>query len=204
MSGADRHTARPRPRARAFAPDPAAPGRPCDLPGCPECGGYKAPKSRSSLNEYWWFCLDHVREYNASWDFYKGMSPAEIEAQTRSDTGWQRPTWPLGRLGAHAFDEDMVLDPLQALAAGRMRRGPAPAPKAAVPPDLREPIAALGLDWPVSLDQLKTRYKELAKRHHPDANGGDRASEERLKTINLAYAAIRQHLNGDPRLAAAG
>ena len=62
----------------------------------------------------------------------------------------------------------------------------------------------LGLDWPVSLDVLKTRYKELAKRHHPDANGGDRASEERLKTINLAYAAIRQHLTDEPRMAAAG
>ena len=54
----------------------------------------------------------------------------------------------------------------------------------------------LGLPWPVSLDDLKTRYKALAKRHHPDANGGDRAAEERLKTINLAYAALRAHMEG--------
>jgi curved DNA-binding protein CbpA len=62
----------------------------------------------------------------------------------------------------------------------------------------------LGLQWPVSLDDVKARYKELAKRHHPDANGGDRKAEERLKTINLAYAAIRTHLNAEPRMAAAG
>ncbi len=174
------------------------------MPGCPEAGGFRAPKSRSTLNQYWWFCLEHVREYNLAWDFYKGMTPGEIEAQVRSDTGWQRPTWPLGRLGAQAFDEAMLRDPLHILSAGRVRRGAAAAPKTVVPPDLRDPMQALGLDWPVSLDVLKARYKELAKRHHPDANGGDRASEERLKTINLAYAAVRQHLTAEPRMAATG
>ena len=56
---------------------------------------------------------------------------------------------------------------------------------------MREPLATLGLTWPMTLDAVKVRYKELAKRHHPDANNGDRAAEERLKTINLAYAAVR-------------
>ena len=59
------------PRARAYAPDPDAPGRPCDYPGCPCAGEYRAPKSRTTLNEYWWYCLEHVRAYNATWDFYK-------------------------------------------------------------------------------------------------------------------------------------
>ena len=198
-------TPRPRaPRPRAYAPDPAAPGRPCDKPGCPDTGGFRAPKSRSTLNDYWWFCLEHVREHNAAWDFYKGMSPVEIEAQVRSDTGWQRPTWPLGRLGAHMMDEATLRDPLHVMAAGRMKGG-RPAPhKAALPDGLRDPMLALGLEWPISLAALKTRYKELAKRHHPDANNGDRASEERLKTINLAYAAVRQHLTAEPRMANAG
>src|SRR4051794_9534984 len=84
-------------RRRSYAPDPAAPpDRMCDIPGCTEAGEFRAPKSRSQLNDYHWFCLDHVRAYNAGWDFYKGMSPAEVEAQLRADTGWQRPTWPLG------------------------------------------------------------------------------------------------------------
>ena len=190
------------PRPRAYAPDPDAPGRPCDCPGCREPGGYRAPKSRDSLNEYWWFCLDHVREYNARWDFYKGMTPDQIEAQTREDTLWQRPTWPLGRLGHKYFDEDALRDPLDGLAASRARA--AERMRAVTPADLREPLSTLGLEWPVSLDVLKTRYKELAKRHHPDANGGDRGAEERLKTINLAYAAVRTHLANEPRMAAAG
>ena len=183
-------------RARAYAPDPEAPGRLCDIPGCTLEGEYRAPKSRTNLREYHWFCLDHVRAYNASWDYYKGMSAAQIEAHMRSDTGWQRPTWPLGRLGGGGLEDELIHGGLDILhgAAGR-RRGP-PAPP--VPPELRQPLDALGLEWPVSLGDLKTRYKALAKRHHPDANGGDRGAEERLKTINLAYAAVRTHLVAEP------
>ncbi len=164
-------------------------------------GGYRAPKSRSTVNEYHWFCLEHVRAYNAAWDFYKGMTPGQIEAQTRADTSWQRPTWPLGSLGRQNFDETMLHDPLQLLSTGRIKREP---PKAKVPAEMREAIQTLGLDWPVSIDVLKTRYKQLAKRHHPDANGGDREAEERLKTINIAYAAVRHYLTDAPRMAAAG
>lgn len=196
-------TTRRTPRARAFAPDPAAPGHTCDMPSCTAAGEYRAPKSRTSLNEYHWFCLEHVRAYNASWDFYKGMTPGQIEAQTRADTGWQRPTWPLGSLGKQsAMDEAMARDPFDILHAAKPGRA-RPAPTS-VPADLREPMHTLGLEWPVSIDTVKSRYKELAKRHHPDANGGDRASEERLKTINIAYAAIRHYLTAEPRLAAAG
>ncbi len=191
-------------RSRAYAPDPAAPGRHCDLPGCGAPGEYRAPKSRASLNDYWWFCLDHVREHNAGWDFYKGMSPDQIEAQLRADTGWQRPTWPLGRLGAR-IDDDMLRDPMHVLNAGRAARADAARRQHAntAPSEMREPLAALGLSWPLTLDELKARYKTLAKRHHPDANGGDRAAEERLKTINLAYAALRGRLT-EPRMTAAG
>ena len=174
------------------------------MPGCEAMGEYRAPKSRRNLNDYWWFCLDHVRAYNATWDYYKGMSPGEIEAQLRADTAWQRPSWPLGRLGrTAAWDEELLRDPLQLLSAGRVKRGSGKAQQQ-MPPELREPLAALGLSWPTTLAAVKTRYKELAKRHHPDVHGGDRAAEERLKIINLAYATLRSRLMSAPSVAAAG
>ena len=191
-------------RSRAYAPDPAAPGRPCDMAGCECAGEYRAPKSRRTLNDYWWFCLEHVRAYNSTWDFYKGMSPAEVEAQMRHDTSWQRPTWPLGSLGAAALDEDVVRDPLRILAEARIgqaRKRQADRASYQVPAELRESLETLGLPWPTTLDAVKTRYKELAKRHHPDANGGSRDAEERLKTINLAYATLRTRLVTEPRMA---
>jgi DnaJ-domain-containing protein 1 len=187
------------PRPRANAPDPDAPGCLCEMPGCAAAGGYRAPKSRDSLNDYWWFCLDHVRDYNARWDFYKGMTPGQIEAQLRLDTGWQRPTWPLGRLGGRMLDADALEDTLDLLGARHGRR--AASPHAAAPAELREPLVTLGLDWPTTIETVKTRYKALAKLHHPDANGGDRSAEERLKLINLAYAALRTRLVAESKVA---
>jgi hypothetical protein len=190
-------------RPRAYAPDPAAPGRCCDLPGCGAPGEYRAPKSPRDLRDYWWFCLEHVRAYNSSWDYYKGMSPAEVERELRADASWQRPSWPLGRLGSAAWEDEVLRDPLRILAsAGRDR--PRSRRASETPSDLREPLLALGLSWPTTLDAVKTRYKELAKRHHPDANGGSREAEERLKIINLAYATLRSRLVTEPRVASAG
>ncbi len=194
-------------RARAYAPDPDAPGRGCEMPDCKAMGEYRAPKSKQDLRQYFWFCLEHVRAYNLSWDYYKGMSPGEIEAALRQDTAWGRPTWPLGRIGSAAWEGEALRDPLHILAAGGVRTGRGKAhalSNGGTPSELREPLAALGLNWPTTMDQLKTRYKELAKRHHPDANHGDKGAEERIKTINLAYAKLRTRLTAEPGLAAAG
>ena len=190
-------------RYRAFDPDPAAPDQPCDMPGCAEPAGYRAPRSRQMLNQYFWFCLDHVREYNAHWDFYKGMTPGQIEAHLRADVSWNRPSWRLGHLGGSGgFDEEQVLDPIGLLrgnAEARVR-GRTRAREADQRPEaLREPLDTLGLGWPVSLAELKSRYKHLARENHPDANNGDRAAEERLKTINVAYTALRRHLAEAPQ-----
>ena len=124
-----------------------------------------------------WFCLPHVREYNASWDYYKGMSPQEIEANLRHDSGWHRPTWPLGRLGAsRRLSPEFLRDPLGMLHEGRppqaRRRGDAR--RRSAPPELRAALDVLGLEWPVDERAVRSRYKELAKRFHPDVNGGDR------------------------------
>jgi hypothetical protein len=178
-------------KPRAYSPDPSAPGQMCDARGCMNAGEYRAPKSRDGTREFHWFCLEHVREFNAGWDYYKGMSAEEIEAQLRADTSWQRPSWPLGHLGQTSRMEEALAAELHAFAFGPRPKAP-PAPNA--PPELREALGVLGLDWPVTLVAVKAKYKALAKQHHPDANNGDKGSEERLKTINLAYATLRGKL----------
>ncbi|NNM55807.1 J domain-containing protein [Acidocella sp.] len=182
-------------KPRAYAPDPSAPGQACDSPGCPHEGEYRAPKSRAGSRDFHWFCLDHVREFNASWDYYKGMSAEEIEAQLRADTSWQRPSWPLGRLGQTSRMDETLEAELHAFAFGAR---PKPAPNPGVPADIREALSVLNLTWPVTLATVKAKYKELAKRHHPDSNNGDKHSEEMLKSINLAYAALRGKLAAKP------
>jgi DnaJ domain len=178
-------------KPRAFAPDPAAPGLQCDTPGCSLTGEYRAPKSRDSLREFHWFCLEHVRAYNAAWDYYKGMAPEEIEVEIRADSSWQRPSWPLGQQGKQARLDEATAAELHAFAFGTRPKTP---PKPEVPADVREALSIFGLPWPVTFAAVKAKYKELAKRHHPDANNGSKQSEETLKSVNLAYATLRAKL----------
>jgi DnaJ-domain-containing protein 1 len=170
--------------------------RHCDHPGCAEAGEYRAPRARDRLDDYFWFCLDHVREYNRSWNYYAGMSDSEVEADLRRTTTWDRPTWRFGAgdAGGRGQAFKRVRDPFELFdddGAGDERR-------AAARPSIHSPegkaFSIMGLEPPLSLDQLKRRYKELVKKHHPDANGGDRAAEERLKSINEAYTTLRRFL----------
>ena len=179
-------------RRFADAPDASQDIRVCETPGCLEAGDFRAPKSRDSARAFYWFCLAHVRAYNASWDYYKGMSAYEIEAHARSDSGWQRPTWPLGQTGHTARLEATLEAEINAFNFGARTK------PSASPAELREPLRVFGLVWPVTLEVVKGRYKELVKRHHPDANPNDPRAEEILKTINLAYAVLRGKLAARP------
>jgi hypothetical protein len=159
----------------------------CAAPGCRAGASHKAPKSRDELDRYVWFCLDHVRAYNAAWDYYAGMDESEIEAHRRQDVTWRRPTWPLGaRQGRGEEGWGVLFEDPFGLLGELAGQGGAPMPK----PRTRSGAAldVLGLEAPVTADDVKARYIELAKRLHPDANGGDKTAEERLKLVNEAYA----------------
>jgi hypothetical protein len=167
--------------------------RPCDQPGCDRAGEFRAPKSRDALHDYYWFCLDHVRAYNAAWDYYAGLDPQEIEQLVRADTTWQRPTWPLGRIsgGRGRFQAERVSDPFGVFGDDVWQRPSEPA--MASSPE-QAAMRVMNLKMPLTLETLKARYKELCKLHHPDANGGDKAAEERFKQISQAYKTLRESL----------
>lgn len=171
-------------------------GRVCEHPGCAESGEYRAPVARDRLSEYYWFCLDHVREYNRGWDYFAGMDEAEIESQRRNDTVWQRPSWPLGRFGERAARyREQIHDGF-----GFFSEGPA-GPGGSAPHRQTRPmseeekaLALLDLEHPVTFADVRARYRALVKKLHPDANGGDPEAEELLKRVNQAYAALKVSL----------
>jgi len=170
---------------------PAAetPVRPCDHPGCAAAGAYRAPRSRAALSMFHWFCIDHVRAYNSAWNYYAGMSAAEIEREIRNDTVWQRPTWPMGVRGGYGyrprFRDFGLFDDGEAETEQRKARRPhQPSPQ-------EQALTVFNLAPPLTLVALKARYKELVKLNHPDVHGGDKAAEERLKIINLAYSTLK-------------
>ena len=160
----------------------------CDSPGCDAAGEYRAPKSREQLRDYYWFCLEHVRAYNNAWNYYEGMSEAEVEGERRADTYWHRPTWPFG--GDPASSE-ATNDPFGLFEEEQAARQEQKERFSASTPELAA-LAILDLSPPVTRKEIKSRYKELVKRHHPDANGGSKDAEERLKAINRAYDTLIQ------------
>lgn len=176
---------------------PLVDARVCEHAGCAEAGDFRAPRSRSNLNEYRWFCLEHVRDYNAKWDFYAGMSEDEIEQQIRADQTWRRPTWKMSgpaRVKMTADPLDLLHDPYDILAdsGARQRERRAEARRNDLSVAEQQALSILDLSWPQTRQGVKARYKQLAKRYHPDATGGDREAEERIKQINQAYSTLKQ------------
>lgn len=184
-----------KPQSAEFAdgPEQGPRERTCDMPGCTGHGEYKAPRHRG-LDDYYLFCLEHVQEYNKSWDYFSGMSAADIEDHIIKSMLWDRPT---RRFDNNANLEDQLKrriwqsyhfteeEPPETReekfrAAGINRNSPE-----------YEAMAVMGLEPPLDMTVLKARYKDLVKKHHPDVNKGDKQSEELLKRINMAYTVLR-------------
>lgn len=174
-------------QAPFLRPDPET--RCCEFPGCRDDGIYPAPQARDRLHDYYWFCLEHVRAYNAAWNYYAGMSEAEVEHHRRTDTVWQRPSWPFG--GPSYKHEQRIEDALRQEFAGIFDDGPHPSRPPRPPSEEEQALAVLELEAGADAVQIKARYIELVKKLHPDANGGDLEAEERLKAVNLAYTALK-------------
>ena len=173
--------------------------RRCEWSECEGIGVHRAPKSRDDLKTFRWFCLEHAREYNRAWNYYDGMSDQEVEADMRRDIVWHRPTWPLGNspetldpngLGFSGFD-----DPLGIFEGQNGHRfSSAEARDLGLDAEQRHAMAVLGVEGPFNVEIVKTRYKALVKRHHPDANGDDGASDDKIKEINQAYQVVMEFL----------
>jgi hypothetical protein len=181
----------------AAAPKPEE--RLCEAKGCIGPGNCRVAKSPQHLNEYLWYCPAHARAHNENWDYFKGMDDAEIQKFREDALTGHRPTWQLGKRAAKArtgvrhqdplhvhdshalFDEDTAENP-----TGPRR------PQRQLTRLQAMAMDTLQLAHDATLNEIKARYKELVKRFHPDANGGDRSAEERLKQVIKAYGVLRQ------------
>jgi DnaJ domain len=165
----------------------------CEWQGCGNTATHRAPKGRMRENEYWRFCLDHVREYNHSYNYFSGMSDDAVTKYQKDAITGHRPTWKMGT-GSRPPDADLgeqaAHDPFNMFnevgGSGR-QRAERTEPQRAVRNAERKALSELGLEVGVEKAEIKARFKSLVKRHHPDANGGDRGSEAKLREIIQAY-----------------
>jgi hypothetical protein len=167
----------------------------CAVPGCCEAGEFRAPRSPPDFDgpgEWRLLCLDHVRAYNAAYNYFAGMSAEEIEAAQSPIAGWERGVRAFAHVGADAAPAwaDFA-DPLDAIAA-RFRPKPAPSRPDRFTPREQAALAQLGLGDDADRHALRRAYSSLVRRFHPDKNGGDRRHEARLGQVIEAYQLLRQ------------
>jgi hypothetical protein len=168
----------------------------CQWPGCGAPATHRAPKGRLRASEYWRFCLEHVREYNNSYNFFAGMSDDAIARYQKEDVTGHRPTWKMGSLGGQRSQPGRAglraagwaaEDPFDLFGGSPASRAKPTSEGRKILNAQRRALDTLGLEADASRTDIKKRFKMLVKRHHPDANGGDRGSEDRLRDIIAAY-----------------
>ncbi len=164
----------------------------CDMPGCPDQGEHKAPKHRG-LNDYYFFCFDHIKEYNKAWNFFEGMSNNEVQDHMMSSFYGDRPTW-----RADVYDTEKLYEAVQNtyyFSEEAPKEETYQHQKSAFVGDTNTPeyeaMAIMGLSPPVTLEEIKKQYKKLAKKYHPDLNKDNSGAEELLKKINMAYTVLK-------------
>ena len=165
----------------------------CDHDNCQEAGKYRAPKAPDVLDDFFWFCQAHVREYNLKWNFFDGTTEAEINAQQSEDKVWERPTKPMGDPEARAWARLGIEDPHQVLGANSTqnpgRKGGTVGKK--LPPMERRAVEILEVADNATKPEIRKVYKGLIKILHPDMNGGDRSQEEQLQEVVWAWDQIK-------------
>jgi hypothetical protein len=168
--------------------------RQCEHPGCTQDGQYRAPKSREALDDYWWFCRDHVREYNLKWNFFSGSTEEEFARQMDRDRVWDRETKPFAQRGEtdRAWSRLGIDDPLQVLGENGTRNpGKAVMGTRKLPPSERRALEILEARDTWTRAEIRKQYKSLVKDLHPDMNGGNRADEDRLQEVVWAWDQIK-------------
>ncbi len=203
-----RRRQRPRRMTGAFA----ASERHCEWPGCEAAGQYRAPRSARRPNEFRWFCLDHVRQFNAEWNFFAEFTDEEFDAVLDAGRVWERPSWSLGRvprwaLGLHPHSEGNAwarwgfADPFEVLGSAATLNpgrppGDQPAPRRRLTREEHDALDVLDVSHRVeSRAEVRTRYRELILALHPDMNGGENPEPERLARVLRAWRVLRASPN---------
>jgi curved DNA-binding protein CbpA len=170
----------------------------CQHPGCNAKGPHRAPAGRDREGHYIFLCAKHVAEYNKTYNYFAGMDDTDISAYQKDALTGHRPTWKLGANGAaqgSAPSEPKTgqYETVGLFSARRSatRRGAGQEARPTYGKLALKALAILHLDETATPESIRAKYKSWVKQLHPDANGGDRSREEKLREILKAYGTLR-------------
>ena len=182
-------------RKKSDAVEPS--GYTCYWAGCDKPGNFKAPLHRDRPGQYQWFCEEHITEFNKKWDYFSGMTEDEIYAyQKDAQLGGTRPTWNSAERAANL--QKKVHDAFNKMFSDE-RVGDMGDAEARIPVSarVRDALAVLDLEHPSDKKTIKSQYRELVKKYHPDVNKGSNRAEETFKNITMAYHYLIEHYVGE-------
>ena len=164
--------------------------RQCDVDGCELIGKYRAPKSPKNVDEFNWFCLKHVKEFNQNWNYFAGMSDSQVIDFLKSDMTWHKKTQSFSSSDnffkvlwnntlKDELDKNKFKSNFNYMRQFKFNHK-----------DIKA-FEILGISVGLKWKQIQEKFKVLVKKFHPDMNSGNKKYEEKLKLITLAYTQLK-------------
>lgn len=183
-------------RIRAEGPEAESAPLVCQHPGCAQPGPHRAPMGRDREGQYFFFCLPHVQEYNKTYNYFTGMSDAAVARFQKDAVTGHRPTWNIGvkagGVDAASAEVRDLMGLFERAAQARAAQRQAAEPQSRFGKLAQKALETLDLpEAEATPEAIRARYKRWVKQLHPDANGGDRSREEKLREIIRAYNSLK-------------
>ena len=162
----------------------------CDWNSCNKPGEYKAPVERDNSRKYRLLCLEHIREFNKNWNYFRGMDDQQIFDFIKSDLTWHKPTQSFSSSDnffkvlwsntlKDEFDKDKFRSDYNNMRQFKFDHK-----------DIKA-FGILGISVGLKWQKIQDKFKILVKKFHPDINAGNKKYEEKLKQITLAYTQLK-------------
>lgn len=149
------------PRWRDYGAERAATNvRLCDREGCSNVGDRPAPKAPNSP-ERWWFCLEHAAEYNADWDYFRGLTPEQAAAREKEEAGQRK-----YRRASH----------------WQWGEGDGSRSRAEL-----DALKLFGLEADADITAIRAAWRAAAKESHPDVAGNSPEAADRFRAVQAAW-----------------
>ena len=161
----------------------------CEWSKCKKIGVYKAPVEKDNSKNFRLLCLEHIKAFNKSWNYFSDMNDQEIEHFIKSDLTWHKPTKSFGSsenffriLWVNALDDKSSIFKNSVFKNFNRSK---------LSDKDKDALKILGLKNDTNWSDIQKRFKMLVKKYHPDKNHGSKKYEDILKKITLAYSQLR-------------
>ena len=165
----------------------------CEWDKCSKTAIYKAPAEKDNSRKFRLFCLEHIKIFNKSWNYFSDMNENEIEYFIKSDLTWHKPTKSFG--SSENFFNILWGNALEDKFNIFKNSNHKDFKKTNLSEKDRYALEILDLKCEAKWSDIQKKFKTLVKKYHPDKNHGSKKYEDILKKVTLAYSQLKLSIN---------